>query len=789
MPEEYRKYDTKHETTELGYPSVDRPEDQKNEKYHIDWAKAIFSKSFHGKAAIPQSFMNEIDILRAYGKGAQSVAQYLKKDLRLNSATSSTTNTSDGSSLSDRRGGIDHIDTNIISVAPRVKAMTRSYLQNIKEDVIVDSIDATSGAEKEDAKWALFTESKDKEFIDQYKQNAGLDVETMEFQPDTVEELTMYEQAGGFKLSQASNIEKLVKYSLELSGYEGDLENDVYNDLMDVGLACTKKRLDPEDLKFKDEYIDVKYLITQNSKFNDFRNIDWVGHTEFYTIGQLRQLMPSLTEEDFAQMAFAYQSRLSNPADWNKDRGITNDGYYWYDSYMIAVFEAEWKDSEKEEAVFYDNKAGRTSKLPVTDETTKELSGRKRHVKSNLEKRRQCSWIIGTDYGFDWGEVNMQDRPANNKTISNYNIISLSDRPLIAQLVPILDDLHISWLRFQDARARAAKSGYQVNIAKLKAISDGKNKYNIAEVLKMWKENGLLLYQDSISGKYEGGKSGPVERLPDTLLDELQEFTQTWDHALKRMEDLTGINPLILGAAPDPDAPVATQKLSVASSANAIKPLGVAMNAIKRNSAKSFMRRFALACKVRPDIIKSYEGIIGKKAIEKLIESSRSLIDYGMFFHPRPTEAEKAAFLETARMSMNNKKEGREGIDLQTYMFLEEQLYAGANLKMLRFYLGYSEKRIAKEEERKKLEYIRAQGEENAKLEQTKAQGVMAKQGQQGQIDAALEQLRGKNEITQEVVKNNEGAAAAVARRLGLVAQENEPTVNTPQIAPPPPQP
>jgi hypothetical protein len=546
-----------------------------------------------------------------------------------------------------------------------------------------------------------------------------------------------------------------------------------------LGIACTKKKLDPEDLKFKDYYVDPKYLVVEHSLHNDFRDIGFVGHTQFYPISQLRKFLPNLDEKDFADIAYAYKSRMGNPGDWKKYNVITDAGSWGYDNFLVAVFESEWLDQETEEAVFYDNKNGKTSMLPVNEET-KAGKRKERYVKSCLSKRREACWVIGTDHVFEWGEVNMQDRPAHNKTISNYNIRALSDAPIIAQLRPVLDDMQISWFRFQDARANAAKSGYAVNVSKLKAISDGKTSYDIAGVLKLWKERGLLLYQDSITGKYEGGKTLPVDRLPDTILDELQEFVGTWDHALKRMEDLTGINALILGAAPDPNAPVTTQKLSVASSANAIKPLGVAINGIKRSSAESFMRRFVLACKVRRDIVESYEGVIGRNAIDRLVSAGRSAVDYGMFFHPRPTETEKADLMESVHLSMQNRREGRPGVDLQTKMFIAEQLYAGVNLKWLRFYVGYKEKQIFKQDEESKLKMIQAQGQQNQQMQQAKSQADAQNKQMELQGEALINDKKSQGEVVRELVKKDDDVSKQVARRMGLISEQSNP-LNTPQ--------
>jgi hypothetical protein len=426
-------------------------------------------------------------------------------------------------------------------------------------------------------------------------------------------------------------------------------------------------------------------------------------------------------------------------------------------------------DEKHEHAVFYDNKNGKTTKLEVNESTLKGIGKNKRYVKSNLRRWRKCSWVIGTDHKFDCGLVNMQDRPTKSTSISDYNIMALSEPPLVSQLKPVLDDIEIAWLRFQDARANAVKDGFEINIAKLKNITDGGKTWTIKQILNLWKERGILLYQDSISGKYEGGRGSAVNRIPSTLIDDITEFAASWDHAIKRIEDMTGINALMLGATPDPNSQVTTQKMSVASSANALKPLALAVNAIKQNSAKAFMRRFILACRARKDIIKSYEGVIGRAGIERLISAERSMVDYGMTFQPRPTEQERAEMKQSVNLALQNRREGRPGIDLQTKMYIDEQINSGVNLKWIRFYLGFSEKRIAREDEERQKRLIEAQSQQIEKQIAMKNQSEAQKKEMDIKGDLAVEEKKGENDIKKEIVKDYPNIAEQAAINLGMV--------------------
>jgi hypothetical protein len=343
----YKQYNSDYKDKYLGFPLRDVPDDEKDALYHLGWAKGIYSSWYHKRTVIPYSYQSTIDMLRRYGRAAQPIELYYK-DKRPTNRNSTDDTTTDNLSVEWRRDGNTNMDLSIISVAPRVKSMIKSYLTNIKEDIVVDTIDPKSGSEKEAVKWDMMLQSQDKDFIEGYTKQAGLPYQDPTFLPGNTEELEMYEQAGGFKLASASTMEKLVQYTMELSGYEDELENELYNDLMDVGICATKKYLDPEDNKFKDEYVDVKYLVVQNSLHNDFRDIEYAGHVRFYTISKLRQFLPGVPEQEFRNMAYAYLARNGNPGDFRKYNVLSDNGMYGYDTFLVSVFEAQWMDEKHE---------------------------------------------------------------------------------------------------------------------------------------------------------------------------------------------------------------------------------------------------------------------------------------------------------------------------------------------------------------------------------------------------------------------------------------------------------
>ncbi len=441
-------YNLDYEASTTQLPSRDRPEEEKDDKYHRQWARSIYSKYYNNRTGIPREFQNDIDLLRAYGKGNQPIDFYQQNHLkRTSDDTASSQDTSPNRSMASLMKGRDNIDWTIVSIAPRIKSMIKAYLESAREDMFVDAIDTNSGQTVEDAKWKLWAYAQNQEFIDGLQQQAGMQPEQPQFIPSSIEELEAYEAQGGFKLNYSKSLEKLLKYSMELSGYEDELDERLLDDFMDIGLGVTRTFLDAEDSMWKDEYVDPRYFIVQYSENNDFRDSEYAGHVKQMTVSQVRVQFPHFSERQLEGIAFTYSGRNSNPtvADWDKYQVINDDGSRGYDSYLIDVFHCEWIDTKYTRKLAYTGRYGGKSMVPLgKDEEVRPLEEKQikrgvkqKEIKSNLRKLRTCSWVVGTNHVFDYGPANMQDRPAKNKVIHNYHVRCLPDASLIAQLKPV----------------------------------------------------------------------------------------------------------------------------------------------------------------------------------------------------------------------------------------------------------------------------------------------------------------------------------------------------------------
>ena len=111
-----------------------------------------------------------------------------------------------------------------------------------------------------------------------------------------------------------------------------------------------------------------------------------------------------------------------------------------------------------------------------------------------------------------------------------------------------------------------------------------------------------------------------------------------------------------------------------------------------------------------------------------LMDAERSAVQYGMSFEAKPDDDYKKAILEAANISLNNRRDGKPGIDLATHTYILERVMQGGNLKELRLIIAYQEGKAREEIDKQNKENIELQGQQNAQLEQMKAQAEQQKQ-------------------------------------------------------------
>lgn len=742
---------------DLSFPNRDISEDEKNlPQYSLEYVKAIYNRYLNDKCGVRYNDASEFDLRRSYGRGSQPVEIY-KQFLNGDDGVPIIGSSNVAPIEQKGRKGWDNIQWDIVSPLPRIKTIIKGYLDQFGKDVFVDTIDPISGQDQESIKWRAYAMAQSFDFIKEYHLKAGLPMEELDFKPANTTELNMYEAMGGFKLNHARAMEKLTRHTGEISKIDDDLQDRFADDAMDLGLIACKVELDKETNKYKYVYVDPKDLVIQFVQSNDYTRSEYAGLRKPWTISELKQYLPDKEESFFKNLAIDYNGKGQNGSvsDWDNFSKLNSNGSYNYDTFIVEVFDAEWIDYEARRHLIGNTDRGRKFVKKIKLTTNVGDNDRAKDIRTNMRKLRTAKWIVGTDVVFDEGLGNMQDRPMLSTVMHNYKLIVLRDKPITESLVPIADDLALVWYKYQNDRALAVSAGYSIDVGMMQNIGEGGDKFGFLEVLEKWRKSGWLMHTQSLSGKYEGGKTDPVSPIPSIMPDVINEAMMAWEFALRRIEDITGLNVVMLGGTTNPQAAVGTTQMSSQASVHILKPMIDAIGTMKEELSATLIRRLQLAFKARKDIADAYVSIVGQSDIDALIVAEKTAAQYGQSFEARPSEEAKQDVLQGALAAMTTRREGGAGLSLAQYTYVVNQVRGKGNLKelgaLIDFLISKSEAQIQAEKDKN----MQMQGQINQQNAQAAAQGQAQIQQGKTQGELQLAKMKGTMEMKNTLVKEH----------------------------------
>lgn len=749
----------KYANVEYGFPVRDIDPRNKKGAYCQKWCEGIYSLFLRGKTSWGTTTYTEFDDLRAYSTGNQSVEQYKSWLLDNGDDTdSSTTGTWDSLPLTReaKRSGWYNIMWDNISPAPKILNSIHGMFDKIDFNLYVDTIDNKSQQLAEDKAYLRLFESQNLDWQNLYKQKAGIPIDENVFFPKSIEEFNMYKAKGGYKLNVAIAMQKLLRHSFDLSKWDSVVRKKVIDDLVCIGYAAVRDYFDAEDNKWKCKWIDPAHLVIQFSNEYDYSDSEYAGYFTYWTISNLRNKLPELKEEQLKQLAFTCYGQYGNPSsDWDSFYSALDPATngYRYDVFKVPVFECEWIDTDTSKKLYYSSKYGRKSILPLEfDSEVNELTEKQKKAGATQEIKKifkrqpyQCSWVIGTDHVFDFGPVKMASRKGYSKPQLSFHVEQLLQPSIVKRLKPILDQIEITWLRHQNSMAMMIERGYAVNMTMLGNVMLGGQKLNTAEVIKLWRQTGVLPYAYSAgTGLYTGGAALPVTPIEGGMGTRIEETARAMETLFKLIEEITGINPLSLGSSPDPNAPVGTTEAALQATSNVLKPIMDACFEIKESIGEAMMRRIQVGIRNSQDIRDGYSGVISNADMEALKLMENEGVQYGLTLKAKPDSKAKAIFAKWIELALQNTREQRPGIEIPDAIYFNSRLENGADIMELEEEMRYTIEKNKQDAERQQMAVIEAQGQQNMQIKQADHQAAMELQQADAQAKQQEEALRGQ---------------------------------------------
>jgi len=740
-------------------------------EYNLKVVEAIFSKYVLNKTQISLKETTFFDKLRMYAKGKQDPNIYKTFYSSSGGSGIDVSTDVDTSMLSDkdyhRKGWMNVAWEEIVSFVPNVLNTIKGHMVDKDQDIRSSVIDMDSGAEEEMEMNKIWAFAKFPQLVNGLKATAGIPIMPPEYVPEDYQELEDIKNEGGFKPWYAKEHEKLLLHTERISHWDKSLKGKIEDDLMTIGYAFAYPYYDEETCKVKWRYADPKDVVCRYSRHSDFRDVDWGGVLDVIPLSELRQKRNLIynkdgkpaTDEDLKKIAELHYGYSGNPTEneWksfgrNIDLSLDN-----YNDFKVLILRGFWVDVENDDKLEYTKKNGSKRYYEYTDEV-KSLGKRERVKRVRRRMLYGSTWIVGTNFQYNFGVMPNQPRMPYNKPLPPLVGAHLEGKSIVHRLIPIADGFQKAWLKFENGVAKAAQGGYAIDLSRMANITDGDKKYNFMKIIRMWRENNVFFYKSGTNGLNVGGTPVPINKIEGNFTELVTESIVVMDNMIKKIEELTGLPPIVLGSGAEPNAPVGTSELSANAAIVALRPLIDASFIVKEGLARVSSPMINILLKNEEKAREEYAKIIGREAVDFLASAKSLGSQFGITMETRPSNQEKMDILRIADASFQKYTQGMAGINEGQRMWVYQQLNNGSNIKeviyRIQYWIRIDEQR--RQQEKEKMIQMQNQGLEKIELTKAKAtekQSAMDSQfknkeiGVQAQADILVREHDSKRKI------------------------------------------
>jgi hypothetical protein len=705
----------------------------KDTEWKRKWCEAIYASWKQGRADIPYDLIDEFQLLRDLAAGRQDILQYMKILL-------------DESDDKGESTGYMNINWDVPAIMPKFLRIVEGMLEQTDHQVVATAVDPSSTNEKEEARLDMEYRMKFKEILGYINNAMGVD-KTDEYIPDSLEELELYDGAGGFKLSKEMEIEEALDYSFYISEWK-ETKKKLIRDACEIGYLATKDYTDQYTRKVKVRYVDPARFIGQYSRFWDCHNMEYCGEVIRVLISDLRKLNPELPEEVLRNLAEEYNGIGGNirlgEYTYNSELHCAN-----YDTFLVDVMDAEWmsvnstyKTKRKTQfgtTILFDEEWGK-----VRD------SEKKKTQKFDIKVVYKAKWIIGTDFIYDDGLQFDVPRPGKKEVELSYHLYKLPYRSLVSLSETFIHQMCLAYYKLQNAIAMAAPSGLAIEFTSLQNMALGGKKLDPLDLIKIKTQTGTLLFKSTTHKGVANVPANfrPIQELVGGIGPQLKEFIDIWEFNAGAIRDITGINQAADASSPDPKAPVTGSKMALAATNNALRPIYGAYLTIKERTAKNMSLRIQLLIKHDKEAYKGYMPVLGSMGV-RIISASADVVDadYYIKYEAKPTDERRDVIMKAAMQALTPDKDGSTGINLADFLMIDRICEAG-NLKWAEAFLNMKSKK--NKEKQLQLQRENMQLDANKANQAAEAKEKLLQATEKVKTDEALRLYEGKKMIDEK---------------------------------------
>lgn len=698
-----------------GMPSDDIEPSKKRGVWALAWARFIYSQFYNSQCFTTWDKLREYRLLRLYGAGAQPREIYMD---RLNPLEPGE---------SERKGWYN-VNWDIWSPAPKYKRIVIGRFESQAHNIQANAIDKQSGAEREDMMWDSWSKALFQKQVQALKQAARIPQTDLqkEYLPESLEELQMYSELGGFKMKKEIDTQKAIDYTDYISN-EKRLKRKTYGDLFDINIGAQQDYFDSVEKKIMWRYLDPEYSIFDYSKDEDFSDMRFWATQKLVSIKRVRE-ESGVSENVLRRLALTWATYFGNlPESYVEgytQYGYRNkDGIYCYDQYKVPIWYCEWMSIDTKYKQTRKTKDGDLSFTQKGDEYGKVYDTDKR--KTEITEKQNvytATWIVGSDIVYNDGVLDFVPRDAKKRVKMTAHVYALDGPSIVSSIRDNLDRLQLTKLKLENALAKARPSGIKIEFGALNNLSFG-SANSPEKLITLFNHTGDIIYKVTThAGKYNSYAS-PIEPTVGGMGPFLEECLRLIEFDLNMIAEMSGID-RVSAVSRKPGEQTATEtKLAVAATTDALQGMYQAYVDIRERAAKNAAYRIQTIVKHIPASYDVYYPVFGQAMMEELKLSSDSS-DYGIRLELQPTDDEKQSVMSAAQEALKPGKDG-EQISFGEYLLIMEMVKQG-QIKQAIAVLNFRLNKRKKEALQLQQDNMRFNGENMVKQEEAKRQTMIA---------------------------------------------------------------
>lgn len=713
------------------FPSDDIDPKEKKGAWCLAFQQALWGLYTTGGCYNSPSEYADLQRKRLYGAGKQPNGQYMDWTIG-------------DEQTNPLRQGFMSTNWQIFSPMSLFKRRIRGMMGKHDYMAVANAVDPTSQAKKEEEKWNIWYDSeygaKEQEIMQAVTGLANEELKA-KYVAKSLEELEMFNEIGGIKLRTEVEIENLLDATDYVSNIK-KIKEKVIDDLTDFGKAAFRDYFDPISGLVKKEYVDWENLIIDYSNETDFNDIRFWSYVKFETINNVR-VRSGLTEAEIIEIALLNCGFWGNmdKGSFNqyKNQGYKKNGVRMYNQFRVPVLISEWISTDTEYKVAK-KKNGGTSYFE--QEHGKEYDTPTKQTKvTTANNVYNSTWIIGSKFVYDDGLSPNIARPDPKNPKLSIHAQILPGQSITESIIPNLDQLALTWFKWQSAMAQAHPNGTDWDLTQLEGIDLGGGLMKPLALIALKRQTGDSFRRTvNLQGNYANqGKA--ANQNEGGIGGFLEEILTTMEAQFKYISDLTGID-LITGGGMTSETTATEIKRDASITNDALQPLFNAWVEMQEDAGQTVANKVQRAIRLHPQAKEAYEGILGKTGAKILsLTADTTAAEFGIKIELKSTEQMVAFAIEAVMESIKVGANGGPGISGADGYFFVDMIQRGRTKQAMALF-NYRVNKVKQEQAKMQEENMKQNRQTMIEAQKEKNAGEMDKIAAQGQIDLKQEAVK-----------------------------------------------